>query len=325
MIFKSSIKALILKILDFTLMPLTVISILWLKFIRNRIVGLWHSESGISLMLFRKFGLFPITDNYYEPLFQTNKLQHPLDKDRYLPGIDLKIESQTNFLKSFNFSNEIKDLASLPYDLLNYNFERGSFRSGDSEILYSMIRFLKPRKIIEIGCGQSSLMIQHACQRNQSEDDSYIYEHICIEPYANAWLEKLNATIIREKVEDVDLSIFRSLSSNDILFIDSSHIIRPQGDVLFEYLQIIPSLNSNVYIHIHDIFTPKDYLKEWLTDGLNFWNEQYLLESFLTNNNSFEIVLGLNYLKHKDFELLQSRCPMLDKSREPGSMWIKRN
>jgi hypothetical protein len=93
---------------------------------------------------------------------------------------------------------------------------------------------------------------------------------------------------------------------------------------LFEYLEILPSLGSGVYVHVHDIFTPKDYLSEWLKDGINFWNEQYLLEAFLSNNDSFEIVLALNYIKHCEFELLKERCPVLDHSREPGSFWIKK-
>jgi len=74
------------------------------------------------------------------------------------------------------------------------------------------------------------------------------------------------------------------------LFIDSSHIIRPQGDVLFEYLEILPILNAGVFVHIHDIFTPKDYLSEWILDGKVFWNEQYLLEAFLSFNTCFKIM-----------------------------------
>ncbi|WP_369410476.1 class I SAM-dependent methyltransferase [Pontibacter qinzhouensis] len=58
--------------------------------------------------------------------------------------------------------------------------------------------------------------------------------------------------------------MFQQLEANDILFIDSSHIIRPQGDVLFEYLEVLPTLKSGVIVHVHDIFTPKDYLNEWV-------------------------------------------------------------
>jgi hypothetical protein len=123
-------------------------------------------------------------------------------------------------------------------------------------------------------------MAARGIHQNHRDDPGYTCEHICIEPYEAQWLEKLDVTTIREPVERLDKSLFRSLEKNDILFIDSSHMIRPQGDVLFEYLEILPILQSGVLIHIHDIFTPKDYLEEWLSQEVRFWNEQYLLEAF---------------------------------------------
>ena len=149
-------------------------------------------------------------------------------------------------------------------------------------------------------------------------------EHTCIEPFENLWLEKLSVKVIRKLVEDVDVNFFNQLDENDILFIDSSHIIRPQGDVLFEYLQILPILKCGVIVHIHDIFTPKDYLDEWKIKGTLFWNEQYLLESFLCLNSSYKIIGALNYLKSNYYDELAEKCPMLTKDREPGSFWIKK-
>lgn len=311
--------------LDFGLSPFTILSLLWLKFVRINIVGLWNSESRISLNLFRKIGIFPISDSYYEPLFNTQNLKYPLNKDRLLPGIDFSTSDQISFLSSFDFSDEIINISKLESSNLNYSFNRGSFLSGDSEILYSIIRFIKPKRIIEIGCGQSSLMIQNAIKLNEIENVNDKCEHFCIEPYPSAWLKDIDATIINKKVEDVDIDFFQTLNENDILFIDSSHIIRPQGDVLFEYLTILPLLNNGVYIHIHDIFTPKDYLKDWLQNGINFWNEQYLFEAFMSNNKDFKIVLAVNFLKHHNYNILKLKCPMLDPQREPGSMWIKKN
>jgi len=115
------------------------------------------------------------------------------------------------------------------------------------------------------------------------------------------------------------------LESNDILFIDSSHIVRPQGDVLFEILQILPHLNPGVIIHFHDVFSPRDILEEWLMDGVVFWNEQYFLEAFLTMNNYFEIVCAVNFLKNNYYEELIPVAINLTPSREPGSFWIRRN
>jgi hypothetical protein len=93
--------------------------------------------------------------------------------------------------------------------------------------------------------------------------------------------------------------------------------------VLTEYLQIFPKLNKGVYVHIHDIFTPKDYSKNWVVDDVRFWNEQYLLEALLTNTNRYEIVAALNYLKHHHYDQLLKVCPYLTMNREPGSFYFK--
>jgi len=83
-------------------------------------------------------------------------------------------------------------------------------------------------------------------------------------------LEGLNVKIIKKVVEGIDKNIFLELTENNILFIDSSHIIRPQGDVLFEYLTVLPILREGVLVHFHDIFTPKDYLDDWIIKEKNF-------------------------------------------------------
>jgi hypothetical protein len=102
--------------------------------------------------------------------------------------------------------------------------------------------------------------------------------------------------VIREKIENCNPSLFSELSANDILFIDSSHQIKPEGDVLYEYHRVIPALNSGVYVQIHDIFYPRDYPAKWLVDAHSFWNEQYLLESFLMFNEKYEIMIPQNHL-----------------------------
>jgi hypothetical protein len=149
----------------------------------------------------------------------------------------------------------------------------------------------------------------------------------CIEPFEHAWLEKLDVSVRRELVQKTDPGLFGSLEKNDILFVDSSHITKPRNDVLFLYLQILPVIKPGVLVHIHDIFTPRDYLEEWILQDVRFWNEQYLLEAFLSFNARFEILAGLNFLLHHYPDQLLSVCPVLAQQRhqrEPGSFWIRR-
>lgn len=171
-------------------------------------------------------------------------------------------------------------------------------------------------------------MVVNAINKNRLEAPEYSCEHICIEPYEMEWLEEVDVKLERQLVEKVDKSLFSSLSKHDVLFIDSSHIIRPQGDVLFEYLEILPILRSGVIVHIHDIFTPKDYLSQWILNEVRFWNEQYLLEAFLSGNSNFRIIGALNFLTHHYPQQLCQCCPILKQqisSREPGSFWMIKN
>jgi len=270
-----------------------------------------------------KIGVFPIIDHYYEPMFKTGELKKSLKSDRILPGIDFNVEEQISILNEFNYNDELLMLENNS----SFKFDNTSFKSGDAEYYYSIIRKFKPRKIIEIGSGNSTLIALEAIKKNKYEDVNYECTMKCIEPYEMDWLELLEVEVIRNQVEEIDIEVFKELKDNDILFIDSSHIIRPQGDVLYEYLEILPVLNSNVLIHIHDIFTPKDYLEEWVIEKNYFWNEQYLLEAFLSFNNNFKIIGALNYLSHHYPDLFRKISPIFSRElqREPGSFWIKKN
>lgn len=273
-----------------------------------------------------KVGVFPIRDHYYEPQFDNRKNQIDFSQERNLPGIDWRVSDQLKMLKTLTFSGELAGILQekTKENSLEFHLNNGAFESGDAECWYQIIRANKPKRIIEIGSGNSTLMAIKAIKKNQSEQLNYTCEHICIEPYEMPWLEQMDITIIREKVEEMDLSFFSQLKENDILFIDSSHVIRPQGDVLFEYLELLPSLNKGVIVHIHDIFSPRNYLKSWLQDDIRFWNEQYLVEAFLSNNDSWEIIASLNFLHHNYYNLLKEVAPFITPEREPGSFYIKK-
>ena len=100
-------------------------------------------------------------------------------------------------------------------------------------------------------------------------------------------------------------------------------MIRPQGDVLHEYLTILPQLQSGVIVHVHDIFSPRDYLDNWVRRDIRFWNEQYLLEATLGNSARYEVIAALNLLKHDHYSELERVCPYLELNREPGSFYFR--
>lgn len=271
-----------------------------------------------------KAGCFPIVDHYYEPQFNYQKQKIPLSQDRILPGIGWNIIEQIKILSTFSYSHELAGIPQKGTAALDFYFNNGTFESGDAEYWYQLIRSLKPKRIFEVGSGNSTLMAIKAIQKNREEDPGYQCKHVCIEPYEMPWLEKTGVSVVRDRIEDVELSFFSELEENDILFIDSSHIIRPQGDVLFEYLELLPTLRKGVIVHVHDIFSPKNYLSVWLEDEVKFWNEQYLLEAFMSHNSSWKIIGALNLLHHSHYEKLKPVAPYLRPDREPGSFYIQK-
>jgi hypothetical protein len=309
-------------VLDRLMAPITYLSVFWLRFLRR-----FETEDlKISRRIFRHAGIFPIKRHFYEPFFDLKDIRYPLRKDRDLPGIDFNLTGQLAILKQFNYNRELIGFPLSKTDNAGYYYNNGYFESGDAEYLYNMIRLLKPSNIIEIGSGFSTLMAMNAINANCTEASGYACKHICIEPHPADWLSRGDLQLIPQRVEKVDKDLFARLGSNDILFIDSTHVIRPQGDILFEYLEILPLLKPGVMVHIHDIFTPKDYLDKWLIDEMRLWNEQYLLEAFLSFNKEFKVVAALNFLKHNYFDDISKVCPILKNtpSAEPGSFWIKR-
>ncbi len=311
---------------DILLSPITLVGALWFKFVRTGD----SSSMPVSEKIFMSTGTLPVNDHYYQPLINPSKhLTVPLDKKRNLPGIDWNIRSQLDLLGRFTFQQE---LSKIPREKsqagkFEYYYNNHSFCPGDAEFLYNIIRYFKPGKFIEIGCGFSTMVATLAHKKNATETGAPSCEHICIEPYEMPWLEQLNVSVIRKKVEDTDPAMFAALGSNDILFIDSSHIIRPQGDVLFEFLEILPMLKPGVIVHVHDVFTPRDYPREWIVNKHIMWNEQYLLEAFLCNNKEFSIIGALNLLKHEHAAEFSMACPESGKipDDEPGSFWFVKN
>ena len=294
-----------ISLLDVLILPIAFVSGIFFKLLRR--AGLQNFTRTHDVLA--KIGVLPIRHHYYEPLVLANDLKKPLDEERSIPGLDLNVEVQLEILSAFDFAGE---LSQIPLD--------------SDEYLYSMIRHFHPKRIIEIGSGHSTLLTRVALKMNSQENPGYACNHSCIEPFHNLWLQRTGARVIREKVEDMPLSEFRSLGPNDILFIDSSHVIRPQGDVLFEYFDILGALKSGVFIHAHDIFTPRDYPESWVLRKQRLWNEQYLLEAFLSFNNRFEVTGALNFLWHNYPEEVGQKCPVqaVEPHNEPGSLWFRK-
>jgi Methyltransferase domain len=271
-----------------------------------------------------QIGIFPIRNHYYEPQFDYRVSRGSAPQPRRLPGIDWNVAGQLSLLARFTFAQELEGTPQRKRGGLEFYSDNGYFVPGDAEYWYQLIRLIKPARIFEVGSGHSTLMAALAIRTNRESEPNYRCKHVCIEPYEAPWLEQLDVLVVRKKVEDVGVLLFAELGMNDILFVDSSHMIRPSGDVLFEYLELLPTLQVGVIVHLHDIFSPNDYPRRWIEDEVRFWNEQYLLEAFLSGSSTWRIVGALNYLHHHYFQELKSVAPLLRPDSEPGSFYIQK-
>jgi predicted O-methyltransferase YrrM len=265
------------------------------------------------------------SDHYYEPTYAEGHLPPETAGERELPGVDLDAAGQLALLERFTYADELRALPEAKPSPAEFGYLNPMFGPGDAEIYYNLVRTFRPRRIVEIGSGNSTLMALKAIAANRAEDAGYTCEVTCIEPYEMPWLESTGVTVVRERVETVALERFAGVGENDILFIDSSHVIRPWGDVLREFQDILPSLAPGVLVHVHDIFTPRDYPEAWLRAERRLWNEQYLLEAFLAFNSRFSVLCANNWLKHNHWEAFSRACPVVTQAHEPGSFWMRVN
>lgn len=244
---------------------------------------------------------------------------------RTLPGINFNEDSQVRLMKEFadKYYDEMP-FQSHKTDGLRFYFDNVMFSYGDATSLYSMIRHLRPRRIVEIGSGFSSAV---SLDTNDHFFDGQI-KCTFVEPNNERLLsllkekDKETSRIVRALAQDVDLSVFTELEANDILFVDSSHVSKIGSDVNRIIFEILPILAVGVHIHFHDIFLPLEYPSQWIYEG-RAWNEAYLLRAFLQYNSAFEVVLMNTFMGHFHAPLLNERMPLF--MRNPGaSFWIKK-
>ncbi|MEP6937511.1 MAG: class I SAM-dependent methyltransferase [Chthoniobacterales bacterium] len=168
---------------------------------------------------------------------------------------------------------------------VGYCFANDYFRAPDAEVFYTLIRTLRPERIIEIGSGNSTRIARQAIR------DGELKTHlISIDPQPRSEIDSLADECVRQPVEQTDPALFDTLHAGDFLFIDSSHEVRIGNDGAFLYGIVMPRVAAGVIVHIHDIFLPYDYPAELFELGALEWNEQYLVQAMVALGGGFEVL-----------------------------------
>jgi Methyltransferase domain len=242
---------------------------------------------------------------------------------REIPSVDLNEKAQLELLEHFRQWYDQQPFTPNKVPGNRYCFENPNFSYSDAIVLYFMMRYLRPRRVIEIGSGHSSCAMLDVNDR--------FFGNIAftfIDPYPSLLFSLIHETdrdrvkIIDKNVQSTDLQMFRELESGDILFIDSSHVAKTGSDVNHLMFKVLPSLAHGVHVHFHDIFYPFEYPPQLAFEG-RAWNEVYLLRAFLSYNRSFEIRFFTTYLITYFRERFETDFPLFMKSTG-GSIWLRK-
>ena len=204
-----------------------------------------------------------------------------------------------------------------------YFAENGGFPLGDALVLRAMIKHLRPQRIIEVGSGFST-----ACMLDTLDELGHSAQLTCIEPYPDRLKSLLRssdpAETIQPPVHALPVVRFAELQRNDILFIDSTHVVKTGSDVHYELFEILPSIAPGVFVHFHDVMYPFEYPLAWIFDKNYSWNEAYLLRAFLMHNKDYSVFYSNTYVAQYSKQIINKHFPEFPLN--PGSgLWLLKN
>jgi len=292
--------------------------------------GILRDPRYFDLWQTRGFHVTPV--HFYQPVPDTRTLRDSLWAERTeTAGVDFREADQVELVGSFAaaYRSEYEAFPREPDGSpCTFYLNNGGFRLVDAEVLHCMIRRFRPRRMIEVGSGLSTCLAAQALRRNAEEASASACRFTTVDPYPGTMVRRGIpglTDLIPAEVQDVPIHVFQELGEDDILFIDSSHVLRVGSDVQYLYLEVLPRLRPGVLVHVHDIFLPSEYPRSWVLDKRRFWTEQYVLQTFLAFNEAFRIVLAAGYLHLRRPDILESAFPSYDRALEwPGSFWMRR-
>jgi predicted O-methyltransferase YrrM len=232
------------------------------------------------------------------------------------PGVDLGEERQLALAAG------LAQVLAEPAPGPRYVAANSMFGPGDAAVYRVMLSALAPARILEIGSGYSTAVVLDETGVNPALHDLRI---TCVEPYPQRLLgvmketDLARLTLISQPVQDVDPALFDQLKADDVLFIDSTHVVKAGSDVVWLFLQMLPRLAAGVVVHVHDIFWPFEYPDAWLAERRD-WTEAYLVNAFLAGNESWEILFFASWFWRCNPELVPPGLA----SEQPGSIWLRK-
>jgi len=260
-------------------------------------------------------GLVVLPNHYYTPIADVHELRR-LRKSwanrSAMIGVDMNVAEQAGELLKMVKPYEPEYRGNAAYKEGTAKAFGPGFGYIEAQCLHGVLRALKPRRICEVGSGVSTYCTLRALERNESE--GHVARLTCIEPNPSKFLRtmqsKKSLELIEQPVQAVDPGFFQKLEAGDLLFIDTTHVVKPGGEVIYLYLEVLPRLRPGVIVHIHDIYFPYLYQRDLLQlTSLFQWSETALLLALLVNNSRLGVLFCLSLLHYDAPAVLSSVFP----------------
>jgi SAM-dependent methyltransferase len=269
--------------------------------------------------------------HFYSPVVNRREVQQERSRifaRRSQVGVDLRAASQQRLFAELARHFPTAPFADHKGGRLRYHYDNPSYNFGDAVVYWAMLNRLRPRRIVEIGSGFSSALALDAI-------DILGLPTVCtfIDPFPEVVRQATEPLdprhrIVPSRVQDTDLGEFAALTAGDLLFIDSSHVLKTGSDVHFELTEILPRLQPGVIVHFHDVFANFEYPEQWVLDANHSWNEQYALHAFLLFNGAFRIEYFNHWFATTYPQEIRTRCPGQAERillNPGGGLWLERN
>jgi len=287
----------------------------------------------------RRLGYDILEHGYHSPIVDPATLPSDLwSKPRPTPGVEIDVLAQLDFLERdlLPYLHEFRPPVAARGPRSGFYLVNGFYGPVDAQILHAMIRHVKPRRLVELGSGFSTLVAMGAAKLNDRE--AHPVDHRIFDPYAGDHMEMSAVELERVRripATQVSLEEFRTLEAGDVLFVDTTHTIKPAGEVNYVVLEVLPMLQPGVIIHVHDVFLPWEYPRYWIEDLRRHWTEQYLLQAMLSCNPRFEVLFASHAVARSAPERLRASIPSFDPAAlelsassvdpfTPGAFWLRR-
>lgn len=290
----------------------------------------------------RRLGLDVVPAGFWSPIVDTGALPaETWERAAAMPGLELDLDAQLERLERLaplmgeltapvhrppaGSAGAARSAGSARSAGDDFHFGNAMYGPMDAFVLYATVRELRPSRVLELGSGYSTLVIERALRAN---GESAV--HVVVDPYPAPFLGRASdrvrdrLQIVAESAAAVPASMFTELGNGDLLFVDTSHVVVPGGEVVRLVLEVLPALAAGVVAHFHDIYRPFEYPRA-LYDAFGLhWQEQYLLQGFLQYNAGFEVLCANHALWRLRRERVASLLPEPQIATSPSALWFVR-